>query len=333
MSGNTTYLDDAVQKKKVSAARLSIISNITLMILKLIIGIVTGSVAIISEAIHSGVDLLAAVIAFFSVKTSGKPADTEHPFGHGKVENISGTVEALLIFIAGGWIIYEAVKKLITPVPIDTIGWGVAVMLISSVVNWIVSHRLFMVGTETGSIALQADAWHLRTDVYTSAGVLIGLMAIWIGMHFLPQEKLLWIDPVAAIIVALIILHSAYKLTLQAARDLLDEKLPADEENYIRELIASMHPHVHGYHKLRTRKAGNDRFIQFHMKVEPSMTVESSHLISHDIKDRIIERFPRSSVTIHIEPCDGRCEEECRESCFMTEEERKTIQDKMGFNQ
>ncbi|MBN2255359.1 MAG: cation transporter, partial [Deltaproteobacteria bacterium] len=306
MSENITYRDDDVQKKKVSAIRLSIISNITLMILKLTIGIVIGSVAIISEAIHSGVDLLAAVIAFFSVKTSGKPADTEHPFGHGKVENISGTIEALLIFLAAGWIIYEAVKKLITPAPVEYIGWGMAVMFISSVVNWLVSDRLFTVGTETGSIALQADGWHLRTDVYTSAGVLLGLAAIWIGARFLPQEHLLWIDPIAAIIVALIILHAAYKLTIQAARDLLDEKLPADEEDYIRELIASMYPHVHGYHKLRTRKAGNDRFIQFHLKVEPSMTVESSHMISHDIKDRIIERFPRSSVTIHIEPCDGR---------------------------
>lgn len=333
MAGHTTNRDNAAQKKKISVARLSIISNVTLMCLKLIVGIGIGSVAIISEAIHSGVDLLAAVIAFFSVKTSGKPADREHPFGHGKVENISGTVEALLIILAAGWIIYEAVKKLINPVPVESIGIGVAVMFISSVVNWIVSHRLFAIGTETGSIALQADGWHLRTDVYTSAGVLIGLAALWIGTQFLPREKLLWIDPIAAIIVALFILRAAYTLTIQAARDLLDEKLPTDEENYIQELIASMYPHVHGYHKLRTRKAGNDRFIQFHMKVEPAMTVESSHIISHDIKDRVIKRFPQASVTIHVEPCDGRCEEGCSATCLMNDEERKAIQATTEFSQ
>lgn len=298
------------------------------MIVKLVVGIVIGSVAIISEAIHSGVDLLAASIAFFAVKTSGKPADAEHPFGHGKVENISGTIEALLIFLAAGWIIYEAIKKLLNPTSIEAIGWGIAVMLVSSITNWIVSRRLFVIGKETDSIALQADAWHLRTDVYTSAGVMLGLLIIWMGGRFLPSHNLLWIDPVAAIIVAFIILHAAYKLTVQSARDLLDEKLPTEEETYIRELIASMYPHIHGFHKLRTRKAGSDRFIQFHAKVEPTMTVEASHDISHEIKDKIVKRFPRAKVIIHVEPCDGRCEKDCRESCLLTEQDRKA-QDKM----
>ncbi len=329
MTGNVHKQNDTIQNRKISVARLSIISNTTLMIAKLVIGIVIGSVAIMSEAIHSGVDLLAALIAFFAVKTSGKPADTEHPFGHGKVENISGTIEALLIFLAAGWIIYEAVKKLLHPTSIEAIGWGVGVMLVSSIVNWIVSHRLFVIGEQTDSIALQADAWHLRTDVFTSAGVFLGLLVIWIGSRFFPSQNLLWIDPVSAIIVALIILHAAYKLTVQSARDLLDEKLPIEEESYIRELIASMYPHIHGFHKLRTRKAGSDRFIQFHMKVEPTMTVEASHDISHDIKDRIVKRFPNSSITIHVEPCDGRCEQECKESCLLTEQERKAVRYKM----
>ena len=330
MTGNIQHQSDTAQKTKISVARLSVISNTTLMILKLIIGIAIGSVAIISEAIHSGVDLLAAVIAFFAVKASGKPADRDHPFGHGKVENISGTIEALLIFLAAGWIIYEAVKKLMHPTPIGAIGWGVGVMLFSSVINWTVSHRLFIVGKKTDSIALQADAWHLRTDVYTSAGILLGLLVLWMGSRFLPSQNLLWIDPVAAIIVALIILHAAYRLTVQSARDLLDEKLPAEEENYIRTLIASMYPHVHGFHRLRTRKAGSDRFIEFHMKVEPTMTVEASHDISHDINDRIVEQFPHSSITIHVEPCDGRCEQDCKESCLLTDQERNAVRHKMG---
>jgi cation diffusion facilitator family transporter len=324
------YTNNSDHAKKIAAARLSIVSNITLMALKIIIGTLIGSVAIISEAIHSGVDLLAAFIAFFAVKTSGKPADTEHPFGHGKVENISGTIEALLIFIAAGWIIYEAVGKFLHPTPIATIGWGIGVMLFSSIVNWIVSHRLFVIGEKTDSIALQADAWHLRTDVYTSAGVMLGLIVIWTGGYFLPARNLLWIDPVAAIVVALFILHAAYKLTVQSARDLMDAHLPPEEENYIRELIASMYPHVHGFHRLRTRKAGSDRFIEFHMKVEPRMTVDTSHDISHDIKDKILEQFPQSSITIHVEPCDGRCEQECKESCLLTDKERETVRKKIG---
>ncbi|MEN6375455.1 MAG: cation diffusion facilitator family transporter [Smithella sp.] len=167
-------------------ALLSVISNSALVTMKFVVGLVIGSVSIISEAIHSGVDLLASIIALFSVKTSSKPADKNHSFGHGKIENISGTVESLLIFAAAGWIIYEAFQKISKPAPIDNLGWGIGVMLTSSVVNIIVLQRLFKIGRETNSIALQADAWHLRTDVYTSAGVMIGLVLMWCGQLFFP---------------------------------------------------------------------------------------------------------------------------------------------------
>ncbi|MBN2516819.1 MAG: cation transporter [Deltaproteobacteria bacterium] len=322
---------DLQQQKKLRIARLSIISNTTLMILKLATGLVIGSVSIISEAIHSGVDLLAAIIAYAAVKTSGKPADHDHPFGHGKIENISGTIEAFLIFLAAGWIIYEAVKKIIHPIPIEALSWGVGVMLFSSIVNWIVSHMLFTVGEETDSIALKADAWHLRTDVYTSLGVMFGLFIIWIGKYFRPDLSLQWIDPIAALAVAILIIRAAYKLTVQSARDLMDTKLPADEENHIRYLIASMYPKVHGYHRLRTRKAGSDRFIEFHMKVAPDMTVEDSHNITHEIKQQIVEHFPESSVTIHVEPCDGKCQSDCLKHCLLSEDEQKKVRQQTGF--
>lgn len=329
--GNRNGFMDLQQQKKLRIARLSIISNTTLMILKLATGLVIGSVSIISEAIHSGVDLLAAIIAYAAVKTSGKPADHDHPFGHGKIENISGTIEAFLIFLAAGWIIYEAVKKIIHPIPIEALSWGVGVMLFSSIVNWIVSHMLFTVGEETDSIALKADAWHLRTDVYTSLGVMFGLFIIWIGKYFRPDLSLQWIDPIAALAVAILIIRAAYKLTVQSARDLMDTKLPADEENHIRYLIASMYPKVHGYHRLRTRKAGSDRFIEFHMKVAPDMTVEDSHNITHEIKQQIVEHFPESSVTIHVEPCDGKCQSDCLKHCLLSEDEQKKVRQQTGF--
>ena len=309
-------LKDA-QRRKVKVALLSVLSNTALVILKIIVGLMIGSVSILSEAIHSGVDLLAAVIALFSVKTSSIPPDKNHPFGHGKIENISGTIEALLIFLAAGWIIFEAVKKLMQPTPLETLGWGVGVMLMSCLVNLAVSQRLFKVGKETDSVALEADAWHLRTDVYTSAGVMVSLALIGGGELLFPDYPLTWLDPVAAMAVALLIVKAAYELTVKSGRDLMDAGLPAEEESLVGGIIRQYQSDIHGFHDLRTRKAGGFRFVEFHMKVNPQMTVEASHRITDEISARIERQFPRTRVTIHTEPCDGNCVGKCLEGCFV----------------
>jgi cation diffusion facilitator family transporter len=180
--------------KKVKIARLSIASNTFLIVIKLIVGLLSGSVSIISEAIHSSMDLLAAIIAFFAVKISDTPADKEHPYGHGKYENVSGVIEAFLIIIASFWIIIEAVKKIFDHTPIESVGMGFIVMFISAAVNFVVSRKLYKVAKATESIALEADALHLKTDIYTSAGVGVGLLLIWItGATFL--------DPLVAMLV------------------------------------------------------------------------------------------------------------------------------------
>jgi cation diffusion facilitator family transporter len=313
------------QRRKLNVAKLSVASNASLVAMKIGVGLMIGSVSILSEAIHSTVDLLASVIATYSVIKSSIPADTRHPFGHGKVENISGTIEALLIFLAAIWIIYEAIKKLFHPDPIGYVSWGVAVMFISAVVNIVVSRTLFKVAKETESIALEADAWHLRTDVYTSAGVMASLSLIWIGQKIFPGTNMNWLDPVAAIGVALLILGAAYRLTLQSIRDLMDAKLPADEETLIRNMIMTHHPIIHGFHQLRTRKAGNIRFVDFHIKVDPFMSVEDSHRITDELSGSIEEHFPHTSVTVHTEPCNGNCVGNCLEGCLLTEKERKTV--------
>lgn len=310
-----------IQKRKERVAMLSVVSNSFLVFFKVIVGVAIGSVSIISEAIHSGVDLLAAVIAMFSVKTSSVPADERHPFGHGKIENISGFVEALLIFAAAFWIIFEALQKLISSQPIEHAGWGVGVMLLSSVVNFVVSRKLFQVGKEAESIALQADAWHLRTDVYTSAGVMFGLGIIWIGHEFFAAHNINWIDPVAAIFVAVLILHAAYELTVQSLRDLIDAQLPPEEENFIREIITD-HKRICGFHQLRTRKAGHVRFIEFHIKVDPQMSVQESHSITKILKKDIRNKFTECIITIHIEPCDGECAEVCEAGCLLPKSKR-----------
>jgi len=307
----------SIQERKERVAILSVASNSILVVFKIIVGALIGSVSIISEAIHSGMDLLAAIIAMFSVKKSHLPADEVHPFGHGKVESISGLIEAVLIFLAAFWIIFEALKKLASAQEVESPGWGVAVMFLSAVLNFFVSQKLFAVGKEADSIALTADAWHLRTDVFTSAGVMISLFIIWISHFFFMDPRIHWLDPVAAIFVATFILKAAYDLTSQALGDLMDVKLPPDEEKWIREVIANRRPEIHGYHQLKTRKAGNFRFIEFHIKVDPQMTVEASHGIARELKHVIMDKLPAATVTIHVEPCDGDCTEVCLSGCLL----------------
>lgn len=308
--------------KKTGAAALSVASNSLLIVLKVVVGLLTGSVAVISEAIHSGMDLLAALIALFAVRTSSREADERHPYGHGKVENISGTIEALLILAAAAWIIYEAVRKLIDPQLINTPFWAVGVMFISALVNIFVSRRLFKVGTETDSVALRADAWHLRTDIYTSTGVMLGLLAIWVGGVISPGLDLSRLDPAIAILVALMIIRAAWRLTRESARDLLDSSLPEEDIGWIASFVNAGWPAVRSLHNMRTRKAGPDRFIDFHLVVDDQMPVGEAHALGDEIVAAIKERLPDSLVQIHVEPCDFECKESCESGCSVEAGER-----------
>jgi cation diffusion facilitator family transporter len=309
-------------RRKSNVAMLSVLSNVSLMMLKLVAGLWIGSVSVMSEAIHSGMDLLAAVIAFFAVRKSGKPADKNHPFGHGKVENISGTVEAILIFIAAGWIIFEAIKKLKNPEPMDQAWIGIAVMLISVAANIFVSRSLFKVGKETDSVALMADAWHLRTDVYTSVGVFVGLAVVLAGGIVLPGVDLRWVDPLAAVGVAILIIRAAYHLTVESARDLVDVGLPAEELTEVEKHIRAFAPTIRGFHHLCTRKAGSCRFVEFHIRVDASMSVDESHRIADMITCSIKQHFPGTAVTIHIEPCNCAMSKDRSCCCLLSENER-----------
>jgi cation diffusion facilitator family transporter len=308
--------------RKTGVAILSVVSNTVLILLKIAVGIIIGSVAVLSEAIHSAVDLVAALIALFAVHKSSQAADDRHPYGHGKFENISGTIEGVLIFVAAIWIIYSAVRKLLKPQELETPGWGVLVMLISAIVNTIVSQRLFKVGRETDSVALQADGWHLRTDVYTSLGVMMGLLVIWVGGRVWPSADLAWIDPVVAILVAMLIMKAAYDLTKQAARDLLDVSLPEQDVEWIPGFVHERWPQVRSFHRLRTRKAGSNRFIDFHLAVDDHMSVGEAHTLGDEIVVAIKERLPDSRVQIHVEPCAYQCPESCETGCSVPDEER-----------
>ena len=304
-------------RSKTRVALLSVASNSLLVVFKVVVGLFIGSVAVLSEAIHSGVDLVAALIAFLAVRASGREADERHPYGHGKFENVSGTIEAVLIFGAAAWIIYEAVRKLIDPQPVDMPGWGVLVMLVSALTNVFVSRRLFRVGKETDSVALRADGWHLRTDVYTSVGVMMALLVIWIVDAARPEFDLYWLDPVIAILVAVLILKAAWDLTRESARDLLDVSLPEKDVDWIKDFVLNGWPEVRGFHHLRTRKAGPQRFLEFHLVVEESMSVSRSHSMGDEIVAAIKERLPGARVTIHVEPCDHTCGPACEDGCSL----------------
>ncbi len=278
---------------KVSVARLSIASNTALIIMKLAAGIISGSVSIISEAIHSSMDLVAALIAFFSVRVSDNPPDSRHPYGHGKIENISGVIEALLIFVAAIWIIWEAFKKLTgEPTELESIGLGSLVMLISAIINTFVSMRLYKVARETNSVALEADALHLKTDVYTSLGVSAGL-----GLIMLTDIEIL--DPIVAILVAAFIIYESFQLLNKAFSPLLDT---AWRENEIEVLEDQLKLLQVNYHDLRTRIAGNYRFVDLHIQIPENVSVGDAHRYCDKIEDELKKKYVNLNVTIHVEP-------------------------------
>lgn len=281
--------------RKHQAVRLSVASNSLLVALKLIAGLVTGSVSILSEAIHSGIDLVAAVIAMFSVRAASLPADEKHRYGHGKIENLSALAEALLIIVAAIWIIGEAVRKLEGGHGAPEVSLGLWVMAASVAANWLISGHLIRVAKEEDSMALHADGMHLRTDVWTSVGVFAGLVAV--KLTGIP-----WLDPVAALLVAGMIIKAGWELSWEAVQPLLDARLPADEEAAI---LACIEQHAAGYislHDLRTRRAGGERHVDFHLLFRPEAPLAQVHALCDQIEASIQARFPRCEVIIHPEP-------------------------------
>ena len=286
--------------ERVKTALLSIISNSSLIIMKLIVGIFTGSVSILSEAIHSTMDLAASIISFFSVKISSRPADKEHPYGHGKFEDVSGVLEAVLIFAASIIIITEALKRLISGQEVNSSTLGFLIMFLSAAINFLVSSKLHKVAEKNDSMALKADALHLRTDVYSSAGVGLGLFLIWItGLHFL--------DPLVAIFIAFFILKEAANLLKSAFNPLVDVKLSDSEISIITDTISKYNPGYCGFHKLRTRKSGNERYVDLHLVFPGNMHIKKAHDICDDIEKEMRKSLKNTEVMIHLESCNDDC--------------------------
>jgi len=286
---------------------LSVLSNTLLTAGKLVAGILTGSVSIMSEAAHSAIDLLAAGLATFSVHAADVPPDQDHPYGHQKIENVSGVIEGALIFLAAAWIVYEAVHKIIEGVELQHLGPGMAVMAVSATVNAVVSRILYKTAKAERSVALEADGAHLLTDVYTSLGVFLGLFVITVGERFFGAD-LSWIDPIIAIGVALLILSTAYRITRKSFMPLIDVAASPEEIACITDIMGEFGKAGVDTHNLRTRKAGGALHVDLHMGFRRGVSLEQGHLMSHEIKGRIEECLPGANVLIHVEP-SARTEE------------------------
>ena len=290
-------MEKTLIKEKKIAASLSIVSNTSLIVLKIIAGIISGSIGIISEAIHSGSDLLASIITFFSVSESSKPADEDHQFGHGKYEDFTSFIEGILIILAAFYIVYEALKKIIFSLQMEVdANIGLTVMLISIVANIFVSAYLFKTAKKTGSTALYADGEHLRTDIYSSLAVLIGLILVKLtGIHIF--------DPLMAMMVAIIIFIAGYKICEEAKNSLLDTSLSEEENSGIRKIMEGYSQKgIVALKTLRTRKAGLKKNIEIILIAEGTMHISTSHKLCDDIEDEIEALIHNTDITIHLEP-------------------------------
>ncbi len=281
-------------------ARLSMIANAALIAAKLTVGIVTGSVSVVSESIHSVVDLAAASMTFFSVRMSATPADSGHPYGHGKFENVSGALEAALILAAAGLIIYEAVGRLFASTPLEHPELGAAVMFVSGALNFVVSRRLYRTARSEDSVALEADALNLKTDVYPSFGVGAALVAEFLLGRYSSTRWASYLDPVAGILVASFVAYEGLRMLGKAAAPLLDAGLSAEEMAIIQEQVARYHGV--GIHAVRTRKSGRTKLIDFHLSVPEGMTVRESHELCDSIEYDLERALSNTNVLIHVEP-------------------------------
>lgn len=279
------------------AAGLSVATNALLIALKLGAGLYMGSISVISEALHSGADLAASLTTFFSLRIADQPADREHPFGHGKAENVSGVVEGGLIFLTALVILWEAGQRLLGQAQVQALDLGMGVMAFSVAAAFLLSRYLRRVARETDSLALGAEARNVAMDIWTAIGVFLALLAVRLtGLQL--------IDPLAAMGIGLFIIWVALKVGLQSFWGLVDTRLPESEEAAIRACIAEhLRREVVGFHGLRTRQAGRERHIDLHLVVAADASVEEAHRLCDHLEADIRVKLPYSNVTIHVEPC------------------------------
>jgi cation diffusion facilitator family transporter len=284
----------AEKNHKLHAASFSVGVNLLLIVLKLVVAFLTGSLAVLAELLHSVFDLLASVFAYLGIRKADEPADGTHHYGHEKFENLSSLAQTILIVVTSMLVIYEAVSRLSNPTVIESSELGVLVMIITIVVDYRLSKFLHKASQDHGSAALEADAYHFTTDLWGALAVIVGLIFVSLGYPVF--------DSIAAIVVALLMLRISYHLGAKSLHVLLDKSPPAEVVAKIEEVIRSTEG-VRSFHKLRARQAGSRILIEVHIQVSSDMTVKESHLLSHEVKERLMKEVTSiKEATIHVEP-------------------------------
>jgi ferrous-iron efflux pump FieF len=286
---------------KLRAARLSIATATGLALLKFFTGILTGSLAILASAIDSLLDILMSGVNYLAIRQAEQPADKNHPFGHGKYETLAALFQAFIIAASGAWIIFESVQRLRFGTEISQIGGGILVLLFSTLVSWAISNYLRSTARKTDSAALEADALHFSMDVYTNLALAAGLVVV----HLTQAPRL---DALLSLGVAIYIIMEAVKLVRRGLRDVLDEELPDSVRQQITRLIEENKCELSGFHNLRTRRAGSQKIMDFHLTVCKHLSVQEAHDIADHLEKKIENEIRGADVTIHIEPC---VEEKC----------------------
>ena len=298
-----------INLKKKYVAALSITSNIVLTVLKIIVGVISGSISIISEAIHSVSDFVASILTFLSVIKSSEPADDDHPYGHGKYEDMAGFIEGLLIIFAAAFIVYKSFKKIILGSSLETESYlGIIVMLVAVILNIIVSSLLFKVARESNSVSLYADGEHLRTDVYSSLGVLVGLILIKVTGYSI-------LDPIIAIFVAAFIYIAGFSISKRALFRLLDYSLPKEDIESIKGIINSFADKVKlKENSIKARQVGPSKDIDLILQFPENTTICDCHKICDDIEKKIQNMYINCSISIHAEPVCYK--KNCTDNCL-----------------
>ena len=289
------------ENPKIRAAAFSITGAFCLAVIKLIIAISSGSMAVMASAVDSLLDILMSGVNFMAIRQAEQPADDCHPFGHGKYETLATFFQALVITLSGGWIIYESSTRLAYGEGLENVDQGIGILAFSALVSWFIASYLKKIAKQTDSSALEADSLHFRMDIYSNLGLMTGLLLIrWLEIN--------WIDSALSILVASYILHEAIQLIKRSLTDMLDQELPEEIKQQVHELITSDEAHFSGYHGLRTRRAGSLKIMDFHLEVCKEMSVYEAHQIADHLEKKIEQNIPGADVIIHIEPClKGDC--------------------------
>lgn len=296
-----------MDQRILKAARFSIVGAASLALLKLLVGAVSGSLSVLSSAFDSLADIVMSAVNFLFLRKSVDPADATHPYGHGKVETLAMIFQGTVIAGMGGWVVYEGIRRLVEGRAPASADLGIAVMTVGVVASWFIAGRIRRAGDETGSPGLVADSLHYRTDVFTNGGILVSLAVFRVtGWR--------WIDPGLALLMGGYIVYEAGKLFVVAVDDLVDRGLPPEVVSRVEEIINAHRPMVVDFHDLRTRRAGSQKHVDFHVVVCREFHLKDAHRVADHLEMEVTQALGNAHVVTHIDPCDIECpgQDECR---------------------